>query len=180
MYVCDLCGRKFKTKRGLSVHRATFHERKSEYYGKYRIWSKEFVAWLCGCIACDGHIRVPRDRPRDIVIVYTSNEKWLKDVCNVLRKYGVSFSVRLEKTPRRPPNSKKEYYKPQYRVLLTKRNPPRKLTGENQYLSLLVSIEYYGFQNFIGLDNYKRLKDVVFGNIYECDRKVKEWLESES
>jgi len=176
MFKCDICGREFATKRGLNVHRQAFHNREPTYYGKHRIWPKELTAWLCGCIACDGHIRLPKDKPRDIVVVYTSDEEWLRDVCSILQSYGISYSVRLDKTPRRPPKSPKEYYKPQYRVYLTKRNPPRKLTGENQYLSFLLSIEHYGFQRLIGLKNYERLKDVVFGNIYECDRKVKEWL----
>ena len=174
MWKCDICGKVFKSKRGLTIHKRAFHERDASYYGKYRILPKELVAWLCGLIACDGHINVPRDRPRDIAIVYTSDEKWLKDVTTVLDEYGISYTVRLDKTPRRPPNSKKEYYNPQYRVHLTKRNPKRCYSGENQYLSLLKSIEHYGFQRLIGIHNYERLKDVVYGVIYGCDRKIKE------
>ena len=150
--------------------------RDAQYFGKFRIWPKELVAWLCGLIACDGHIRLPKSKPRDIVIVYTSDEEWLKDVTSVLDEYGISYTVRLDKTPRRPPNSKETHFKPQYRIYLTKRKPKRRYSGENQYLSLLKSIESYGFQRLIGLKNYGRLKDVVFGNLYEGDRKVREWL----
>jgi len=110
-----------------------------------KIWPKPITAFICGCVAADGHINIPYTGAR-VVIISTVDKPRAEEVIKVLRNARILAT--LEKGGKSPISGKQKWV-----VLLSAQN--------SQYMTLLGSIICWKMENWLGEYKLTRLKNLM-------------------